>query len=238
MPLPHAVEGAVHASGPTLTAALGIGRYSLEVQPLATDTITYAQQIVGDWRATGLEVGLIEYFSPERGIDGYALTARGPDEALCCVCRCWRTAARFRHNPFVWTIEVLVSGIGRAEEGSVGREPTRRSGLAVAATHEEAWRQVQDWRQGKLLLQRDISTVPVGTLPTSSRPTFVPPRKVAGLVAITAAFGIIVYAGYGALEQLSALAWPPTKWTTEADPDLSPARAPLPRPDSEVRTGN
>jgi hypothetical protein len=186
MAQPRPVERAAHASA---LMAASTGRHELELEALSTGVIAYAQKIVDDWRATGLEVNLVEYFTPERGIDGYALTACSPEKVLCCVCRCWRAAARFRHGPSVWTIEVLVSSSGRMEEGNAGQEPAQRAGLAVAATHEEVWRQVQDWQQGKLLLQTDTSTMPASALLVPRSASFVRPRKVAGLAVITAAVG-------------------------------------------------
>ena len=117
---------------------IGTGRQRFEMEPLSAGATTYAQKIVDDWRATGLEVNLVEYFTPERGIDGYALTARGAERVLCCVCRCWRAAARFRHGPSVWTIEVLVSG-GRMEEGNASQELVQRAGLAIDAVTGPRW---------------------------------------------------------------------------------------------------
>jgi hypothetical protein len=168
---------------------IGTGRQRFEMEPLSAGAITYAQKIVDDWRATGLVVNLVEYFTRERGIDGYALTARDAERVLCCVCRCWRAASRFQHGSLVWTIEVVVSSSGRMEEGNAGQEPAQRAGLAAAATHEEVWRQVQDWQQGKLLLQTDTSTMPASALLVPRSPSFVQPRKVAGLAVITAAVG-------------------------------------------------
>ena len=237
MPRSRAVESAAHASGPASMVVTGTGRQRFEMEPLSAGAITYAQKIVDDWRATGLEVNLVEYFTPERGIDGYALTARGAERVLCCVCRCWRVAARFRHGPSVWTIEVLVSG-GRMEEGNASQELVQRAGLAVAATHEEVWRQVQDWQQGKLLLQTDMSTMPASALLVPRSPSLVRPWKVAGLAVITAAVGTMAYAGYVGLEQLPTPTWPPTRWMAGANAELRPAGPARPRPEGEIRTGH
>jgi hypothetical protein len=217
---------------------IGTGRQRFEMEPLSAGAITYAQKIVDDWRATGLVVNLVEYFTRERGIDGYALTARDAERVLCCVCRCWRAASRFQHGSLVWTIEVVVSSSGRMEEGNAGQEPAQRAGLAVAATHEEVWRQVQDWQQGKLLLQTDTSTMPASALLVPRSPSFVQPRKVAGLAVITAAVGTMAYAGYVGLEQLPAPTWPPTRWMAGANADLLPAGPPRPRPEGEIQAGD
>ena len=44
----------------------GTGCQRFEMEPLSAGAITYAQKIVDDWRATGLVVSLIEYFTRER----------------------------------------------------------------------------------------------------------------------------------------------------------------------------
>ena len=124
------------------------------------------------------------------------------------------------------------------EEGNAGQEPAQRAGLAVAATHEEVWRQVQDWQQGKLLLQTDTSTMPASALLVPRSPSFVQPRKVAGLAVITSAVGTMAYAGYVGLEQLPAPTWPPTRWMAGANADLLPAGPPRPRPEGEIQAGD
>ena len=96
---------------------------------------------------------------------------------------------------------------------------------------------MQDWRQGKLALQTDISPAAAGLARVETRSTFVPPWRMAALIVITAALGTMAYAGYATLDQPLGLAWSPTGWMAGADAGLPPAEPPTPRADGEAQAG-
>jgi hypothetical protein len=200
------------------------GQQSLKPRPLDTETIYHARRIAAGWREAGLDADLIEHFSPESGIDGYALTARYPDRILCCVCRC-RGAGR---GPSIWTIEVVVSRRWLAGEGVPGEEAPQRAGFAVAATHEEAWRQVQAWQQGELSLQPEFGPVAAGTLPPAERALAKPSRWGAvALIGVAAALGLATFGSYDASNTIAAFETPPVGAVAEPAADV-PSEGPPP----------
>src|SRR5919206_4093934 len=112
------------------------------LEPLA-GALAHARGIAAEWRAAGLQVGLIEHASPGGDLDGYVLIARSPTRVLHCACR----PGAPRAGRALWRIEV---SLGRCDEDRDGIERVRlrAAGAAVAEGHEAAWRQVLDWIHG------------------------------------------------------------------------------------------
>lgn len=135
---------------------------------LDTDAVAYANRLADDWQATGLVVSLDRL--PRH--TGYVLTARSPSRTLRCECRRWSRRGALLSRRRVWTIAVAV---GR-DNGDSGV-----AGVAGAEAHEEAWRQVLAWIDGRGRLGRDLAAA-VGDSPKAH-----PGRLAAAVIAMFAA---------------------------------------------------
>jgi hypothetical protein len=197
----------------------------LKTKPIDTEAVYYARRILADWREAGIGADMIEHFSPDCGIDGYALRASHPDSILSCVCRCWSAGSRFRQAPAVWTIEVLVSRSARAEDEVLAKEAPRRVGYAVAATHEEAWRQVRDWQRGELQLQANVGPVAAEALSPPKRAVPVRARwSAVALIGVLAALGAFTYGSRHVANMIAAFGEPASSAGEEPAADPLPAR--------------
>jgi hypothetical protein len=198
----------------------------LRISLIDSRAVTYARRIAADWRATGLEVGLVEYLSAAGEADGYALTARSPTTILCCVCRCWRITPRFRAGRSLWAIDVFVSRREGAEGGTENWEPMWPAGVAVAAEHVQAWQQVLDWLDDKASLQVNAVSAPA---PAGLGRSLLARqgRGSALLAGAVLALGVIAYAGHGALRR------PPEGLAVTRAPELAgaPSLLAVPRED-------
>src|SRR4051794_7673542 len=112
-------------------------------QPSGDEALAHARAIAADWRAAGLQVGLVEHAGEDGRPAGCVLVARSPTQVLHCACR----PATSRDGRPLWTVEVSV---GRCEDDRDGIEHVhlRTVGTAVAGACEPAWRQVLAWING------------------------------------------------------------------------------------------
>src|SRR3954468_20937798 len=111
--------------------------------PSGDEALAHARAIAADWRAAGLQVGLVEHAGEDGRPGGCVLVARSPARVLHCACR----PATSRDGRPLWAVEV---SLGRCEDDRDGIEHVhlRTVGTAVAGACEPAWGQGLDWVHG------------------------------------------------------------------------------------------
>ncbi len=163
----------------------------LKEEPLDARALAYARSIAAHWRAAELAVDLMEHRSPGGQLNSYVLTARHPTRALRCECRSWRLLDRStpRGATLVWSIDVFTW-----DAGTVGENETlQHAGVAVARSHDLAWRQVLECLDGGPELPADLNTAidQVAPKPTARRDWRCPAAVLASALALgTVTYGV------------------------------------------------
>ncbi len=139
----------------------------LREEPLDAHVLAQARRIAGNWRAAGLAVDLVEHLSPARRQGGYVLTARSQTRTVRCECRGWRLLAQTgsRGGTSLWSLDVSAW-----DAGTVGQSEAPHAGVAVAISHDLAWRQVMDWLDDGPALPADLDTALDQVTPESAAP--------------------------------------------------------------------
>jgi len=133
---------------------VSIGRWRLRARHLDVLARGYAESLSAQWRASGLEVSLIECISATGEPERLVLTARSALAVLICNCQSWLYGPPWFGRPF-WTVRVSVRRLDRVLDG--GGTAPRVLGVAAAADHQQAWQSVLDWIEGRGSLHADLS---------------------------------------------------------------------------------
>src|SRR5690349_23425077 len=120
------------------------------------EALAHARAIAADWRAAGLQVGLVEHAGEDGGPGGCVLVARSPTRVLHCACR----PATSRDGRPLWAVEVSLGRCGDDRDG-IEHVRLRTVGTAVAGACGPAWRQVLAWLHGEDTLETGPEGVPV-----------------------------------------------------------------------------
>jgi hypothetical protein len=114
----------------------------LQASPLDSAWREHVDDLIADWRDSGLEVSLIEHLSTPTAPGTYVLTVCSETLALICTCQSWSDLAT--KEP-VWTIGVSVRPVEQRITGSAGVGPLRHLGMAASPKHEAVWQIIIDW---------------------------------------------------------------------------------------------
>jgi hypothetical protein len=127
-------------------------------QPSGDEALAHARAIAADWRAAGLQVGLVEHTLPDGRPGGCVLVARSPTRVLHCACR----PATSRDGRPLWAVEVSLGRCGDDRDG-IEHVHLRTVGTAVAGACGPAWRQVLGWIHGGDTLEAGPEAAPVAS---------------------------------------------------------------------------
>jgi hypothetical protein len=123
----------------------------LTPEELEPGAFHHALGVAQRWRASRLEVALIELMPVAGEPAGYILTAASATTKMVLRCQLWRQRRWLRPARTVWAMTVAVRHRDPAAAGKeVAWLPAREIGVLAALDSERLWAQVEAWIAGDL----------------------------------------------------------------------------------------
>jgi hypothetical protein len=123
----------------------------LTPEELEPGAFHHALGVAQRWRASRLEVALVELMPVAGEPAGYILTAASATTKMVLRCQLWRQRRWLRPARTVWAMTVAVRHRDQAAAGTeVAWLPAREIGVLAALDSERLWEQVEAWIAGDL----------------------------------------------------------------------------------------